>query len=424
MVFRFKRGGEIIKQKDVLFVSVAYPPSLSPESIQSSRYVKYLSYLDWKSTVVCDDHGNQTNKFIDTKLQYLVHSDVNIYPVKPYGEPWFGRILSYGAVRLPDTKIGWYLPAVKKSLSIIKEKDFDVIHSWAMDLTSNLVGLKLKRETDLPWISHFSDPWVDNPYYQYGLFSKYVNFKWERQVMEHSDAIIFVSEETRQLVMKKYSQEIRDKSFVIPHCFDPDLINQLPKPIKTEKNKFTLTFTGNFYGSRTPIGLFISLRNILRKYPELKNYLDIQIIGNLQNQYKTIIKEFQIENIVTLIDTVPYIESLKYIKSADVLLLIDAPSKTPSIFLPLKLIEYIGFKKPLLGITPLRGESASVIRKLRGYVVSPEDILGIENAILSLYEKFKNNEISDNLYNDNDIESYNAYNTSRKLADYFEKICV
>jgi glycosyltransferase involved in cell wall biosynthesis len=410
-------------KKKVLFISYAFPPALNPESIQSSRYVKYLSYNNWQSDVVCADYQTLISKPFDFNLLNSLPSEVTVYPLKPLGPSIVNHFLSYDLFRYPDGKIGWYIPAVKKSLSLIKENDFDVIHSWAMEHISNFVGLKLKKETGLPWISHFSDPWVDNPYHFYGPLSRYFNLKWEKEVMENSDMIVFVSEETKKLVLKKYPDKIQEKCVVIPHCFDVEIISQLPRATKPEKTKFTLTYTGNFYLSRSPRGLFISLKNLLSKRPELENHLNIQIVGKLPNHYKRLVKQFQIEKIVTITGTVPYLESLQYLKNADVLLVIDAPSKTPSVFLPLKLIEYLGFKKPILGITPLVGESASLIRSLRGCVVSPDDIHGIENAILSLYEKFKENGLSGFSYGDKEIEPYNAYNTSKRLAECFENVC-
>ena len=411
-------------KKKVLLITYNFPPVLNPESIQSSRYVKYLSYNNWQSTVVCADYQTLISRPNDLNLLNWLPSDVTVYQIKPQGPLFVNRFLSYDILRYPDGKIGWYKPAVKKALSLIKENDFDVIHSWAMDHISNLVGLKLKEETGLPWISHFSDPWVDNPYHFYGPLSRYINLKWEKKVMENSDMIVFVSEETKKLVLKKYPTTIQKKCVVIPHCFDTEIIAQLLGTTTPKKTKFTLTYTGNFYLQRSPQGLFISIKNLLLKRPELENHLNIQIVGKLPNRYKRLIKQLHIENIVTITGTIPYLESLQYQKNADVLLVIDAPSKMSSVFLPLKLIEYIGFKKPILGITPLAGESASLIRSLRGCVVSPDDIPGIENAILSLYEKFKENGLSVFSYGEEEIEPYNAYITSKRLAECFERVCL
>jgi len=422
MVSKTEEIGKDMKKK-VLLITYNFPPLLTPESIQSSRYVKYLSYNQWQSTVVCADFQTFGSRPNDCNLQNGLPFDVTVYPVKSRGPLWVNRVLSYDFLRYPDGKIGWYKPAVKKALSLIQENDFDVIHSWAMDHISNFVGLRLKKETGLPWVSHFSDPWVDNPYHYYGPVSRYFNLKWEKQVIENSDAVVFVSEETKKLVLKKYTRDLGEKCIVIPHCFDPEIINQLPGISENNKTRFTITYTGNFYLSRSPRTLFIALRNILAKRPELENQINIQIVGKLPTCDKILLKRLNLGNIVTITGTVPYQKSLQYQKNADVLLVIDAPSKMPSVFLPLKLIEYIGFKKPILGITPLIGESASLIRSLRGSVVSPEDIPGIETAILSLYEKFNEDKLSGFVYSDKDIESYNASNTSKRLADCFENVC-
>ncbi|MBA7489517.1 hypothetical protein ES702_00051 [subsurface metagenome] len=101
------------------------------------------------------------------------------------------------------------------------------------------------------------------------------------------------------------------------------------------------------------------------------------------------ISELRISEIVSSVGSVPYLESLEYILNADVLLLIDAPSEGSSVFLPCKLVEYIGSGNLILGITPLQGASANLIRKLNGIVVDPEDIEGVERIILDLYEKHK-----------------------------------
>lgn len=411
--------------KKVLFVSYAFPPQLSPESIQTSRYAKFLPQYGWEPYVICADEESNLGGSVDKGLLHLLPSNIKILRVRSFGPQILmmalGKFLPI-LLRLPDSKIGWYLPACKKSLTLLKRERFDLIHSWAMCLTSNLVGLRLKKKTGLPWVAHFSDPWVDNPYIHYGRLSGYINRKLERAVMETADAIVFVSEETRQLVMRKYPPEVGRKSMVIPHCYDPELVSH---PFPSKKNpKFTFTYTGNFYyGMRTPLGLFQAAHNILSKQPEIQDFINIQIVGTLHKDYQDAILRLGIEKVVSAVGAVLYLKSLEYIQNADVLLLIDAPSKTPSIFLPLKLVEYAAFKKPILGITPLVGASGSLIKQLGGIVVSPDDISGIEEGILLFYRKSKADSLSDYSYSDDDIKLYNAINTTRTLAELFDSVC-
>jgi hypothetical protein len=64
-----------------------------------------------------------------------------------------------------------------------------------------------------------------------------------------------------------------------------------------------------------------------------------------------------------------YQESLSLMISADGLLIVDAPAEI-SVFLPSKLIDYIGAGRPILGITP-PGAAARLIRELGGWIADP-----------------------------------------------------
>ena len=158
------------------------------------------------------------------------------------------------------------------------------------------------------------------------------------------------------------------------------------------------------------------------KQPEIDQLLRIQIVGDLHRKYKNMISELGIERVVLHVGAVSYLESLKYISNADVLLLIDAPSVGPSVFLPLKLIEYLGSGNPIFGITPLKGASANLIRKLGGIVTSPDDIDGIGKSIVTLYEKYKSNQLPDSYLDKALVDSYSAMNTTKILVELFEKV--
>jgi hypothetical protein len=66
-------------------------------------------------------------------------------------------------------------------------------------------------------------------------------------------------------------------------------------------------------------------------------------------------------------------------RSADYLLLVEAPPKllTGSIFLPSKLVDYLGSGKLILGITPLHGTSARVLAETGHIACDVEDSEGI-----------------------------------------------
>jgi glycosyltransferase involved in cell wall biosynthesis len=379
----------------------------------------------WEPVVVCAEEHSVYNTPIDSTLIELVPSDTKVVRVKSV-EPKIALALA-GKVApfllyLPDTALGWYQPAYKKALALLKEVPFDLILSCAYARTSNLVGLKLKRKTGLAWIAYFSDPWVDSLGHNYDPITGYINRRMERAVIAGADAVIFISEGMRQLIMKKYPREWLGKSFVVSQCYDPELVSSA-KDYKTELggDKFTLTFTGMLYGGlRSLTPLFQAIRNILNKYPDIYRHMAIQIVGGVRDTHRRLIREFGIEDMVSVVGTVPYLESLAYMAKADVLLSLDSPSRGSIMLHPSKVAEYLGFKKPILAITPLDAGWVPVIRRLGGIVVSPEDIDGIEKAIMTLYQDYNQGNLSKYSYSDKDIEAYNAINAVGNLAQIFD----
>jgi len=85
------------------------------------------------------------------------------------------------------------------------------------------------------------------------------------------------------------------------------------------------------------------------------------------------------ENLLLLHRRVDYLHSLALIRDANGLLLIDG-SDDRSVFLPSKLIDYIGAGRPILGLTP-PGPAARVIRELSGCVIDPSRTDEIANAL-------------------------------------------
>jgi hypothetical protein len=70
-----------------------------------------------------------------------------------------------------------------------------------------------------------------------------------------------------------------------------------------------------------------------------------------------------------------------------VLLAIDAPSDGPSVFLPSKLVDYLMFRKMILGLTPLEGASADLLRRAGCIVAPPDDPAAVAAAFAGLLER-------------------------------------
>lgn len=410
----------------VLVVSWGFPPLLDVEGIQVARYVKYLREYGWHPHVLMVHENTAIGKKIDAVLLSIVPANVKIDKARSLENRLLIRRITYRLPVLdvlPDSHSWWYWGACRLGKKIIrKQGPFQLIYSRACPFTSNLVGLFLKRKTGLPWIAHFSDPWVDSPYFpDFGYLHRRIIQKLENLVVQHADAITFASEYIKEMFVKKYTKLIAKKSFVAPNCYDASIYPAYQEK-KQRTAKFTLTYTGKFYGIRSPAPLLQALRIILETSPSLSQEMQVLIVGELDAEYRALISKLEVEKIVSVVEMVPYHESLEYMSDADVLLLVDAPSEGPSVFLPSKLLDYIALNKPILGITPLEGTSADVIRAAGGIVVSPHDIKGIAAQIQTLYERYQNGDLKIVHSSPGVIQSYDVRNTAKSLSQMFTMV--
>ncbi len=373
-------------QLKLLAISLAYPPLAYPRSIQVARL---LRYLDASTVLVCGDEGDARKDSTiepdaESKLEgclrvRVVNSKrgqyVNRFAYRFYKPLWNSRNL------VPDGYGEWKTAVVKAIAEYVKATDYmpDAMVTFAQPFTDHLIGLELKRRYGLPWLAHFSDPWVDNPFNKYDEQTMAQNLLLERQVIESADILAFTSQETIHLVMAKYPAGLREKARVLPQSFDPAYFQETAS--KARPQKVTIRYIGNFYGQRTAVPLIEALHLVLASDSGALNGVSFELIGiNDPVVIRDAGGDTLPPGLLNVYPSVEYHESLRLMSEADGLLVIDAPADM-SVFLPSKLIDYIGAGRPVLGITP-PGTAASLIQNLGGPVVDPSDKRSISEALM------------------------------------------
>lgn len=370
-------------QLKLLAVSHSYPPLAFPRSIQVARLLKYL---DASTVLICgDEYGARRDQTIESnaesKLEACLRVPVDNSGSKPfidrvtyrfYRELWNRRNLA------PDNYGSWQKAVLAEISGFVKANDYrpDIIATFAQPFTDHLIGLVLKQRYGLPWFAHFSDPWVDNPFNNYDKKTKELNLTLERQVVESADILAFTSQETIDLVLSKYPPRLSKKTRILPHSFDPSLY-QFPDA----NARITIRYIGNFYGHRTATPLIQALQLMLAKDADLLNDVRFELIGiNDPSFLRDMDGSSLPPKLFGVFPSVDYSESLRLMSEADGLLVIDAPADF-SVFLPSKLVDYIGAGRPVFGITP-PGTAATLIQKLGGLVADPSDSHSISEALM------------------------------------------
>lgn len=350
----------------LLVVSYAYPPLRYPRAIQVARLVAHLPPDE--VVVVCAEEPGSGDQ---TLLDAYPDRDRKVVRV-----PWSAASRGIRRLRsatladrllVPDIYRPWQRDAARAIRQGRLLQPGDVLATFGQPMSDHLLGLRLATRVYAPWIAHFSDPWLDSPFRTGGRLTELLNSRLERRVVATADAVVVTSTDTAELFRERYGAVIEHKLHVVPHAFDATLYRAADKP----REGTVVRYIGNFYGHRRPEPLFDALRVLLERDPAVLDGVRLELVGSTEHPVNPEALAGLPEGLVLLRGPVDYLESLALAESSDLLLVLDAPARH-SVFLPSKLIDYLGSGTPILALTP-PGAATDLVRRVGGWHSDPHD---------------------------------------------------
>lgn len=389
------------KLRNVLVIAYYFPPMGLSGVQRTLKFVKYLPQFGWQPTVLTvTPTGYYAQDY--TLLEELHPHHVGIERVGSLDPNRLFR--RKGVVKMPseklrkiftflsdslfvpDNKIGWKRVAVAKASELFAQKDFDVIYATAPPFTDFLVGLKLHQKFQKPLVIDYRDPWHDYPYKYYPTpLHRLLNYKLEKKVLRASSRILVASRRTKELLLKRFKFLEYNDVTILPHGYDPADLESEPKIHPEKATKMRIAHAGVFYGDRTPKHLLSAMREIFHSKPELKDQIELYLIGALQDEFLKMIRKFGLEGNVKVTGYLDHSHCIAHLKSADLLwLTLDNDSQAPG-----KVYEYLGLMKPVLACVP-EGFVSQTLREAGGaMIIPPTDQMKIQSALTDLLAMHK-----------------------------------
>jgi len=369
-------------KKNILIISIYYPPK---QSIASNRIYSFAKYLD-KSRFNIFVHTIDENIEYSNDLDSVVVSRVKNNPffkTLPFTKRT-NKILHYAKVLYNQAILrlqkNIYQEWIDNSFELlkkdIKENNIDlIISSFAPD-ASHILALKLKKEfSHIKWIADMRDEMSQSPYIDKKREKYYL--KLEQQIFNEADALTTVS----RPILDEFQRLNQNKKLLfreIRNGYDFDIVN------KSYKNKiFTIRYVGSFYGDINPNNFLKAMARLLAN-----NHIEevnIEFIG-VKTHFKI---PQEVEKYLTIIPTVTHIEAIELMKKSDVLLLIHPSNGRKGVFTG-KLFEYLATVRPILALIDEEDVASELIKEVNaGYVCDNQKIDDIEENILKLYNEYK-----------------------------------
>lgn len=436
--------------RKVLFVAYHFPPIGGIGSLRAVKLAKFLPQFGWKPTILTVSKGDSF-VFDDTLLNELPNAisverapsveiikttqAKNIYdqmgPARQAYGPitWLQRRIVrllrsvYLGLFIPDDKIGWCIPAVRKAVELSQDHRFEAIFATSPPQTDLVVASWLKRKLRVPLVLDYRDEWTTNPHKAMpNALVLQISQLWEKRILGHADMLTVVSK--GMLDNLRAAQIIgneRPACHVLPNGFDPaDFQIELPDPMPS--TRFEIVYTGSFYGEhRVPDPFLYALHRWLVKSPTLGEKIQVSFYGSIYPRHQHLIDELQLADVVQVKGIVSHHEAVLAQKRASVLLLVIGKGEGRAIVTG-KVFEYLGAQRPILAMIHPEGEAAHLVRRTRtGIVVDPDDIASIVIALERLYGEWCGGGI--NYDPDRDlVAQYSRVTQARQLAELLDQL--
>jgi glycosyltransferase involved in cell wall biosynthesis len=424
--------------KKVLIITYYWPPSGGSGVQRWLKFVKYLPQFGWEPFVFTPE--NPSVELTDDSLLTDVPPQVEVIRL-PIWEPYsaYARLTGFftgkkmsaadyvstgsrslgqtfaafirGNCFIPDPRIFWKRPAVKFLNDFIKVNNIRIIVTTGPPHSMHLIGRELKKKNpSIKWIADFRDPWsrwdlLDTLHLT--LLARARHRHLEHKVVSSADCVLTVTPH----YVNWFKEAGARKTVLITNGYDEDDFSGLHYQ---KGDRFTIRHLGVVDELRDPRPFMLAAREAFIGNEELAAVLAIEFVGQVNSAFRTWVEADEVLKKITVFrNPVPHGKLEEVYNQTDVLLLVLANSAIASGNIPGKLFEYLGSKRPVLGIGPEQGDAAAIIHKARaGVVIERDNLQGIKQQLLALYSNWKNNTLTAAV----EIASYSRKSLTADLA--------
>lgn len=328
-----------------------------------------------------------------------------------------------GNLFIPDARCWWIKPSVRYLSKYLKEHPVDALISTGPPHSMHLIARALNKKFNIPWVADFRDPWTDIDFYKDLKLTRCADRKHHRlehQVLTEATKAVAIGWDCAKGLESHGAKDVA----VITNGFDETFVETHGRvslhndASQHETLPFTMSHIGIVGANRNPETFWQSIADIVEMFPGTSPIpsIKIRLIGQVDNSVLESIKRYNIEKYVEIIPYIPHNQVIAEQQKSDVLLLFVNNTPNAKGILTGKIFEYMASGRPILCIGPEDGDSARILNETQsGITVDFNDKEKMKQTILTLYERFKDNNLKIN--NLDLISRYSRRNLCRQYCE-------
>jgi hypothetical protein len=435
--------------KRVLIISYYWPPTGGSGVQRWVKFAKYLPSEGWQPVIYTPENPEQlavdeslaaevpeAAEVVKTRiiepyelykklLRRSGHSKeaVEVNPVNAQNKSLLQKAAMWvrGNLFRPDPRCLWIGPSVRFLKKYLSEHPVDLIVSTGPPQSMHMIGLRLSRETGLPWIADFRDPWTKIFYFKH-LSMTPATERWhkkmEKMVLDEASAVVAVS----PLVQQEFQAMTDTPVELITNGFDECDFSTEPctQAYGGASQEFTITHTGLFAADGNPTVLWDVLAEKCHADEAFRKLLRIKLIGKTDDQILKALKNRGLESSLINMGYQTHSIAVEQQRQASVLILPLRKEPEYRAVLPGKLFEYLASQRPILGIGQPDGAMAMIVNETgTGTVIDWNDKEGISQYIEQCWKRHLEGRLSSD---GADLSRFTRRSLTRRMAGLFDKI--
>lgn len=345
----------------VLIISTTFFPDPQVSAIRMTQWCRYLPEHGWQPHVLCRYYGFEATPeelarhvHPEVMVEYLDRPAVGTQVVAPLMQRLARRVVNswlLGGLFVPDVSIRFWHKRRKQILERVGAIKPDIIITTSPPHANHDIGLWLARETGIPWIADFRDPYlIDNRFKPTGLgrlrWRAHEHF-WE-SIYRRAWLITHAIPLQARWARRRFPFA-RDRIRILMNGFPVELLDDLADDKSPSAPRSTVLVSGTI-PEQEQLRLAKAVAMLVRRGKDLQ----LNLIGkrpSVEAPLRAILGER-----LVLVGYVPHRESIRAVAKADVLVNYLDRARSRTLLLSTKLFEYRASGKPVLAINSSRSD--------------------------------------------------------------------
>jgi glycosyltransferase involved in cell wall biosynthesis len=430
------------ENKKILIITYYWPPSGGSGVQRWLKFVKYLPQFGWEPFIFTPE--NPAFAIRDESLLKDVPAEAEVirFPIwEPY-EAFFKISRVFGSrtsakptslvpsrkpslfqsvstwirgnLFIPDPRRFWVNPSVSFLTAFLKDNDIGTIITTGPPHSLHLIGLGLKNKNpELRWLADFRDPWSDwglLDSLKVGSLARGYHKKLESRVLAAADEIITIT----PFYVRRFETLSNRSVNLLTNGFDEaDFEN-----IQYRKSpEFLIRHVGIVNEKCDPRPFMEAVAQLCKEEPAFARNVKVEFIGEVHPAFRAFVSALEtIRGITSFTGNIPHGELMSRYGSSSLLLMVLTGYKDAEGFLPGKLFEYLATGLPVLGIGPVYGDAATLLKETgAGEMIDSGDISVMKEKILDQFGLWKNH--PEPVIRKAGVQKYSRKEITRRLTD-------